>query len=84
MSIRIGPGTTISGFQHPGGGGGGGGGGSFNFGTPTTSAVDPFGGSGPSYTFDGINQANWISTASLGINLSGQDWCIEGIGRAHV
>ena len=35
MSIRIGPGTMIAGFQHPGGGGGGGGGG---FTTPSTAA----------------------------------------------
>ena len=75
MSIRIGPGTMIAGFQHPGGGGGGGGGG---FTTPTTAPTDPFGGSGPSYSFNGIDNALTIDVNTQSLDATGQAWCVEG------
>lgn len=76
MTIKFGPGTTISGFAHPGGGGGGGGG---SMTAPSTAPVDPFGGSGPSWSFNGINNgvSALIDNNSM-VVANGDPWCVEG------
>jgi hypothetical protein len=77
MTIRFGPGTTISGFQHPGGGGGGGGGSSLI--APTTATTDPFGGSGPSWVFNGNTSGQIATVADNGLAVTnGDPWCVEG------
>ena len=75
MGIKFGPGTTISGFQHPGGGGGGGGSG---LQAPSAIATDPFNGSGPSWNFNGSNNAVTVDVNTYSMNPSGSDWCVEG------
>jgi hypothetical protein len=75
MTIKFGPGTTIAGFQHPGGGGGGGGG----LTSPTTVSLDPFGGSGPSWGFNGTTSAATATVAANNLAVtSGTPWCVEG------
>lgn len=57
-------------------GGGGGGGGGLT--SPTTVATDPFGGSGPSWSFDGSSTGVTFDVNTYGLDPSGQDWCVEG------
>jgi hypothetical protein len=80
MTIKFGPGTMISGFQHPGngtGGGGGGGGGSLT--GPSTVNTDPFGGSGPSWSFNGTSNGASVSVDNYGLVVpNGTPWCVEG------
>ena len=73
MTIKFGPGTTISGFQHPGGGGGGGGG----LTTPSTVTNDPFNSGGPSWSFNGSTDAYTTSADPLFVP-TGAPWCVEG------
>ena len=65
----------IAGFAHPGGGGGGGGG---SFVTPGTIATDPFGGSGPSWNFNGASNALTVDVNTNNLDPAGSDWCFEG------
>lgn len=75
MTIKFGPGTTIAGFQHPGNGSGGGGG----LTSPTTVSLDPFGGSGPSWGFNGTTSAATATVAANNLAVtSGDPWCVEG------
>lgn len=74
MGIKFGPGSVIAGFQHAGGGGGGGG----SFVSPTTAATDPFGGAGPSWSFNGANNGLVVSVDTNGLNPGANDWCFEG------
>jgi hypothetical protein len=75
MTIRFGPGTTIAGFQHPGNGSGGGSG----LTAPTTVATDPFGGSGPSWAFNGTTSGASALVDNNGMAVpNGSPWCVEG------
>ena len=75
MTIRFGPGTTIAGFQHPGGGGGGGN----TITAPTTVSTDPFGGAGPSWGFNGTTSGASALVDNNGMAIpNGTPWCVEG------
>lgn len=67
--------TTV-GRSAGGGGGGGGGGGSLT--SPTTVNTDPFGGVGPSWSFNGSTSGVTFDVNTYGMDPSGQDWCVEG------